>query len=96
MLAYPDYLLPFDICTAASSCQLGAVITQKGKPIAFYSPKLSETQHKYSVTEIELLSIVETLKSKWLEGVARVKATSKNDKDAAQVLKTMIKNLHDK
>ena len=36
------------------------------------------------------------LRSKWLEGVARVKASDKNDKNAAQVLKTMIKNLHDK
>ena len=62
MLAYPDYSLPFDIYTDASSCQLGAVITQKGKPIAFFSRKLSETQQKYSVTELELLSIVETLK----------------------------------
>ena len=62
MLAYPDYSLPFDIYTDASSRQLGAVITQKGKPIAFFSRKLSETQQKYSVTELELLSIVETLK----------------------------------
>jgi hypothetical protein len=32
------------------------------RPIAFFSRKLSETQEKYSVTEIELLAIVETLK----------------------------------
>jgi hypothetical protein len=31
-------------------------------PIAFFSRKLSETQQKYIVTEIELLAIVETLK----------------------------------
>ncbi len=42
--------------------QLGAVITQDNRPIAFFSRKLSETQQKYSVTEIELLAIVETLK----------------------------------
>ena len=62
MLAYPDYSLPFDIYTDASSRQLSAVITQKGKPIAFFSRKLSETQQNYSVIELELLSIVETLK----------------------------------
>ncbi len=45
-----------------SSTQLGAVITQDNRPIAFFSRKLSETQQKYSVTEIELLAIVETLK----------------------------------
>ncbi len=42
--------------------QLGAVITQDNRPIAFFSRKLSETQRKYSVTEIKLLAIVETLK----------------------------------
>jgi hypothetical protein len=41
---------------------LGAVITQDNRPIAFFSRKLSETQQKYSVTEIEVLAIVETLK----------------------------------
>ena len=58
LLAYPDYSLPFDIYTDASS---RPVITQRGRPIAFFSRKLSETQRKYSVTELELLSIVETL-----------------------------------
>ena len=42
--------------------QLGAMITQDNRPIAFFSRKLSETQQKYSVTEIELLAIVEILK----------------------------------
>ncbi len=35
---------------------------QKNRPIAFFSRKLSVAQRKYSVTEIELLAIVETLK----------------------------------
>jgi hypothetical protein len=42
--------------------QLGAMITQDNKPIAFFSRTLSGTQQKYSVTEIELLAIMETLK----------------------------------
>jgi hypothetical protein len=41
---------------------LGAVITHDNRPIAFFSRKLTKTQQKYSVTEIELLAIVETLK----------------------------------
>jgi hypothetical protein len=62
VLAYPDFLKPFEIYTEASSTQLGAVITQDNRPIAFFSTKLSETQQEYSVTETELLAIVETLK----------------------------------
>ncbi len=62
VLAYPDFLKPFEVYTDASSMQLGAVITQDNRPIAFFSRKLSKTPQKYSVAEIELLAIVETLK----------------------------------
>ncbi len=53
---------PFEIYMDTSSTQLGALIIQDNKPIAFFSRKLSKTQQKYSVTQIELLAIVETLK----------------------------------
>jgi hypothetical protein len=60
--AYPDLSKPFETYTKASSMQLGAVITQDNRPIALFSRKLSQMQHKYSVTKIELLATVETLK----------------------------------
>ena len=63
MLAYPDFSKPFVIHTDASHYQLGAVISQDGKPIAFYSRKLNDAQTRYTTTERELLSIVETLKA---------------------------------
>ena len=62
VLAYPDYSQPFEIYTDASATQLGAVITQNNRPLAFFSRKLSDTQKQYSVTKIKLLAIVETLK----------------------------------
>ena len=42
--------------------QLGEVIRQKGKPIAFYGRKITDTQKSYTVTEKERLRIVETIK----------------------------------
>jgi hypothetical protein len=62
VLAYPDFSKPFDIYTDASTKQLGAVITQDNRPIAFFSRKLSGAQSKYTVTKFELLAIMETLK----------------------------------
>jgi hypothetical protein len=62
VLAYLDYSKVFEIYTDTSSKQVGAVITQEKRPIAFFSQKLSTMQCKYSVIEIELLAIVETLK----------------------------------
>jgi hypothetical protein len=61
-LAYPDYSKVFKIYTGTSNKQLGAEITQENRPIVFFSQKLSQVQRKYSVAEIELLAIVETLK----------------------------------
>jgi hypothetical protein len=62
VLTYLDYSNIFKIYTDASSKQLGAVITKDNRPIAFFSWKLSNTQRKYSITKIELLAIVKTLK----------------------------------
>jgi RNase H-like domain found in reverse transcriptase len=62
LLAYPDFNDEFVIHTDVSHTQLGAVISQKGKPIAFYSRKLKPEQTRYTTTERELLSIVKTLK----------------------------------
>ena len=62
LLAFPNFAKPFTIHTDASKVQLGAVISQDGKPIAFYSRKLNPAQTRYTTTERELLSIVETLK----------------------------------
>ena len=62
VLGYPDYSQEFEIYTDTLCKQLGAVITQGNKPIAFFSWKLTEMQQRFSVTTIELLAIVETLK----------------------------------
>ena len=62
LLSYPDFNQPFDIHTDASDLQLGAVIIQNKKPIAFNSQKLNPAQTRYTTTEKELLSSVETLK----------------------------------
>ena len=62
LLTFPDFNKEFHIYTDASNTQLGAVIMQEGKPLAFYSRKMNKAQRNYTVGEQELLSIVETLK----------------------------------
>jgi RNase H-like domain found in reverse transcriptase/Reverse transcriptase (RNA-dependent DNA polymerase) len=62
MLSYPDHTKAFHIYTDASGLQIGAVIMQDNRPVAFYSRKLNQAQHNYTTIEKELLSIVETLK----------------------------------
>ena len=55
---YPVFNETFKIHTNASALQLGAVISQKGKPIAFHIRKITNFQQRYKLTERELLSIV--------------------------------------
>jgi hypothetical protein len=62
LLCYPDFNEPFHLYTDASDHQLGAVIMQNRKPIAFYSRKLNTAQKRYTPTERELISAIETCK----------------------------------
>jgi hypothetical protein len=62
LLNFPDFNKEFHIYTDASDFQLGAVIMQDNKPLAFYSRKLNKHQRRYTTGEQELLSIVETLR----------------------------------
>ena len=59
---YPSFNEIFEMHTDASDQQLGTVISQNGKPIAFYSNKLSGSQRMYTTPKPERLIIVETLK----------------------------------
>ena len=49
VLAYPDFSQVFEIYMDASSRQLGAVIVQGNRPIAFFSRKLTGAQLKYTI-----------------------------------------------
>ena len=62
MLAFPDHNLPFHIHTDSSDFQLGAMISQNDRPIAYYTRKLTPAQRNYTTMEKELLAIVAVLK----------------------------------
>ena len=62
LLFYPNYNKPFVIFTDSSEYQLGAIITQDNKPVAYWSRKLSSAQKRYPTIEQELLAITELLK----------------------------------
>ena len=62
LLTYPYFNETFKIHTDARKFQLGAVISHKGKSIAFYSRKLTNPQKRYTVTEKKQPNIAETLK----------------------------------
>ena len=63
LLAYPYFNAPFEIRTDALKLQIVAVISQKVKPIAFYSRKMNIAQKNYTTTEKELFSKVKISRS---------------------------------
>lgn len=67
VLSHPDFSKPFVIQCDASSVGIGSVLYQLGddgseKPIAFLSQKLNSAQRNYSVTELECLAAVISIK----------------------------------
>jgi hypothetical protein len=46
LLAFPDFNAPFQIHTDACKAQIGAAMSQNGKPIAFYSQKMNDSQKR--------------------------------------------------
>ena len=62
LLAYSDFNAPFEMHTDASKLHIGAVLSQKGNPIVFFSWKMNSAQPNYTTTEKELLSLVEYFK----------------------------------
>jgi hypothetical protein len=61
LAAYPKHNKWFDIYTDASDFHLGACIIQEGRPVAYFSHKLTKSQQNYTVVEKDMLSIVATL-----------------------------------
>ena len=51
LLIYPDFNKRFDIHTDARKFQLGAMVSQNGKPIYFHIHKLKQPKQRYAVTE---------------------------------------------
>jgi len=61
ILALPDFSHPFVLETNASGSGIGAILSQAGHPIAYFSKKLSTTAQKQSTYAREMQAIMATV-----------------------------------
>ena len=64
ILAIPNFNEVFQVDYDASGTMIGVVVSQEGRPIAYFSEKLNDAKRKYSVYDQEFYAIVQALK-KW-------------------------------
>ena len=64
VLVTPDLRKPFVVETDASDYGIGAVLTQSGQAVAFFSRTLNQSERKHHSVEKEAYAIVESMK-KW-------------------------------
>jgi hypothetical protein len=61
LLQLPDFTKQFELECDASGIGLGAILLQEGKPVSYFSEKLSGASLNYSTYDKELYALVRTL-----------------------------------
>ena len=62
LLVLSDFEVPFELHCDASKVNNGAVLSQGGQPVTFFSEKLSGSRLNYSTYDVEFYALVQPLR----------------------------------
>ncbi|KAL1218314.1 RNA-directed DNA polymerase-like protein [Cardamine amara subsp. amara] len=62
VLILPNFNVAFELHCDASKAGIGAVLSQAGRPIAFFSEKIAGSRERYSTYDVKLYAVVQAVK----------------------------------
>jgi hypothetical protein len=62
VLSFPIFNKFFQVDTDVNRTEIGAILSQEKRPVAYFSEKLNESRHKYSSYDKEFYELVQSLK----------------------------------